>query len=101
MIGAPDEGFRVHKNREEVDEDLVEWGLKTGVFYNLPSGRPWLVSAEPLVETDDGDTITVKCDEEERKKARRQPSRTVVVQKRSSWKGEEEDSDVDADAEDE
>ncbi|KAK5092073.1 hypothetical protein LTR70_005038 [Exophiala xenobiotica] len=96
-VGARKEG-------EDVDEDLVEWGLATGVLYRLPDGRPWLVSAD--APCGEGEERAVK-DEDDRgngnvKRARRQPSRTVVVRKWSpAAVKEEDDSDMDADGEDE
>lgn len=90
---------RARKETEELDEDLVKWGLETGVFYMLTDSRPWLVSAEVPRDEDGYGKVTAE-DDEKAKKARRQPSRTVVVRKRSPVK-EEPGSDVDADGEDE
>lgn len=100
------------REEEKVDDDLVEWGLKTGVLRRLSDGRPWLVNADDPTTTGlnsdctmDIDTstrrrgtVTIKTstsgdESKPRKKARRQPSRTAVVQRRVSFKEEELDSD--------
>ena len=84
---------------EGVDEDLVGWGLETGVLRMLEDGRAWLVGAEVADAGEQGQTAE---DKEKARKARRQPSRTVVVKKRGDVKAERElDSDVDAYGEDE
>jgi len=95
---------------EEIDDDLVHWGLATGVLCRLDDGRPWLVSVE--APCGEGEESGVKMDNEKARRVRRQPSRTVVVRKRShdntppvvkneEHEKEEEHSDVDADGEDE
>lgn len=101
---------------EELDDDLVDWGLETGVLKRLPDGRPWLIHAEdPDVDVQSGaaaaatdgsagpgrkgsgnnkgTAMATSGDEETpRKKARRQPSRTAV---RVSFKEEDmDDGDV-------
>ena len=91
--------LNARKEAEEIDEDLVAWGISTGVLYRLHDGRPWLVSAE--APCDQPRESSEEAGGDRVKRARRQPSRTVVVQLRSSVKDEEGDSDVDADGEDE
>lgn len=88
------EGF--DQDDEEMDEDLVEWGLETGVLRTLPDGRPWLVSAEdPMSEEDIDETGSGRAskgsggeEEKERKKSRRQPSRTIVKERLVSEEGD-------------
>ncbi|KAK5940480.1 hypothetical protein PMZ80_006895 [Knufia obscura] len=101
-IGRHYEKEVVYKSGEDVDEDLVEWGVATGVLCRLDDGRAWLVSAE--LPVDGGDDVRVKSEEQERsvRRARRQPSRTVVVRKFEALGcpvKKEGDSDEDADGE--
>lgn len=87
------------KDVEELDEDLILWGLETGVLRRLESGKVWLASMEPALPIWEESEV-VEHEGRPHKKARRQPSRTVVVQKRGV-EVKHEDSDEDADGEDE
>ena len=69
------------KESEDVDEDLVAWGLETGVLVKLENGKPWLAS---LHSQGGYDSSTAN---DEHRKTRRQPSRTTV---RLNVKQEEE-----------
>lgn len=71
-----------YKTSEEIDEDLVEWGLETGLMIRLPNGQAWLASADLPGELSHAGSET----QEEMRKTRRQPSRTVV---RQTFKKEE------------
>lgn len=95
------------QEEEEIDEDLVEWGVRTGVLKVLSDGKPWLVSVE---DPNGGDTDganndlgngsgrgraltgSANSEEKDRKKARRQPSRTVVRERRVSFENEDGDT---------
>lgn len=82
------------KHDEDLDEDLVEWGLRTGVFRKLEDGRPWLMNAEdPELE---GAVIVGYTGH--RQKPRRQSGRTMV-KRRPSIKQEHDSGDEDAIAE--
>lgn len=108
-VGRHYEKEGADREEEKMDEDLVEWGLKTGVLRQLSDGRPWLDNIDdPATEGSIRDVKmeydanltninadskpSVKSEEETpRKKARRQTSRTAVVHRRVSFK--EEDCD--------
>lgn len=108
-VGKHYEKEGADREEEKMDEDLVEWGLKTGVLRYLPDGRPWLISVDDptmegqtdaTTEIDAGSRsrgygrikVTTSGDETtSRRKARRQPSRTAVVQRRVSFKEEDID----------
>lgn len=105
-VGKHYEKEGADRDEEEMDEDLVEWGLETGVLRTLSNGRPWLVSVEdPGLEEDRDDSACGSGsgsargrqrmmngsggeDEKERKKARRQPSRTIVKERMVSEEGD-------------
>lgn len=109
-VGKHYEKEGADREEEGIDEDLVEWGLRTGVLRELPDGRPWLASIEdPNTQAQGDDTamdidtssgsmtgggLKARSSGEEgirRRKARRQPSRTVVIQRRVSFKEEDID----------
>lgn len=99
-VGRHYEKEGVEQENEELDEDLVAWGLECGILTRLPCGRPWLVGASfPSSEEEQGgDSHGLQPV----KRTRRQPSRTVVVQKRTqSTTVEDLVTDDDAEAEDE
>lgn len=103
-VGKHYEKEGANRDEEEMDEDLVEWGLETGVLRTLPDGRPWLVSAEDPGSEEDRDENARGTgsgrgrgrmsngsggeEEKERKKARRQPSRTIVKERLVSEEGD-------------
>ncbi|KAK5106105.1 hypothetical protein LTS08_000221 [Lithohypha guttulata] len=96
-LGRHYEKEPLRKEQEEIDDDLVAWGLRNGVLRRLDDGRAWLTTAD----VPDLYTSSVQgAEEDHKRKARRQSSRTVVVQRALAVK-KEEASDDDADGEDE
>lgn len=101
-VGRHYEKEGVDKAQEDIDEDLVDWGLETGVLRRLEDGRPWLVTAEVPTKEDMTPTLSgvggdepagaEKDKDRRRPKARRQPSRTVVLKRRVSFQDHDDDS---------
>ncbi|KAJ9657991.1 hypothetical protein H2198_003960 [Neophaeococcomyces mojaviensis] len=113
-IGRHYEKDNVTKFKEDADEDLVDWGLNNGVLRRLEDGRAWLVSLEvpqasgPVSRgtVTSGDDAGQESRARYPRKARRQPSKTVEIHKRTQLEeGDEikqeevEDSDDDAEGE--
>lgn len=95
-LGRHYEKEALTKTDEAFDDDLAEWGLRTGVFRKLEDGRHWLMNAG---EPDDGPEAVSTSHLDHRQKARRQSGRTVV-RRRLSIKQEQVSGDEDAIAED-
>ena len=111
-LGRHYEKENITRTPEDVDEDLVEWGINNGLLHKLETGKAWLVN---LGVPDVGDAtvqgvLTYGDDAMEEYRARyprktkRQPSKTVEIHRKRELKEEievkkEDESDSDDDAE--